>query len=240
MARIVAIVLALALAACSGPDHSLTGNGPPGLDIARAALAGGSPNIALNVAGGILAKDPGNASALVTQGDAFNSLGRSDDAQASYTKALAADPQSTGAQIGLGRLRLSSDPTQAQLLFLKVLQRDPRNLVALNDLGVSYDLQGKHTAAQKFYREALGSDPTMRAAEVNLALSMAMSEQAPAAVKMLQPLASAPDASPRLRDDYAMALTVAGDKPAAARILGADLTPRQVDRALQAYGEFSP
>ncbi len=240
MGRIAAIVLVLALTACAGRDISLTGNGPPGLDIARAALAGGSPGIALNVTNGILAKDPGNASALVSQGDAFSALGRSDDAQASYAKALAGDPQSVDAQIGLGRLRLNSDPTQAQLLFLKVLQREPRNTVALNDLGVTYDLQGKHAAAQNFYREALGSDPTMRAAEVNLALSMAMSEQAPAAVELLKPLASAPDASRRLRDDYAVALTVAGDKPAAARILGADLTPAQVDRALQAYGELRP
>jgi Flp pilus assembly protein TadD len=240
MMRIAPIVLVSLLAACAGHDSSRIGSGQAGLDVARAALSAGSPDISLNVTNAILAKEPGNAPALVSQGDALSALGRSDDAQASYAKALVSDPESIDAQIGLGRLRLSSDAAQAQLLFLKVLQREPRNTVALNDLGIAYDLQGQHASAQKVYREALGADPTMRAAEVNLALSMALSGQAPAAVELLQPLASAPDASRRLRHDLAVALAMAGDKPAAARILEADMTPEQVDRALLAFGELSP
>lgn len=240
MKRIAPIVPILLLAACASTGTSRLGSGQAGLDVARAALSGGSPEIALNVTNAILAKEPGDVPALVSQGDALSALGRSDDAQASYAKALAGDPESVGAQIGLGRLRLSADPAQAQLLFLKVLQHEPRNAVALNDVGITYDLQGKHASAQKVYRDALGADPTMRAAEVNLALSMALSGQAPAAVDLLKPLASAPDASLRLRHDLAAALAMAGDKPAAARILSADLTPEQVDRALAAYGELGP
>ena len=34
------------------------GTGPPGLDVADAAMKSGSPEIALQIAGGILAKDP--------------------------------------------------------------------------------------------------------------------------------------------------------------------------------------
>ena len=240
MARIVPIALVLLLTACAGHDNSRAGSGLAGLDVARAALAGGSPEIALNVTNAILASKPDDVPALVSQGDAFSALGRSDDAQASYAKALAGDPESVEAQIGLGRLRLNSDPAQAQLLFLKVLQHDPRNTVALNDLGIAYDLQAKHDSAQVAYRQALGADPTMRAAEVNLALSMALSGQAPAAVALLKPLAIAPDASRRLRHDLAVALAMAGDKPAAAQILGADMAPEEVDRALAAYGEFGP
>lgn len=240
MARIATIALALLVAACAGHDSSQVGSGLAGLDVARAAIAGGSPEIALNVTNAILAREPGNAPALVSQGDAFSALGRSDDAQASYAKALASAPESIDAQIGLGRLRLNSDPVQAQLLFLKVLQHDPRNTVALNDLGIAYDLQDKHASAQAAYRQALGADPTMRAAEVNLALSMALSGQAPAAVALLKPLATAPNASRRLRHDLAVALAMAGDKPAAAQILGTDMAPEEVDRALAAYGAFGP
>jgi Flp pilus assembly protein TadD len=240
MVRIAPMILVLLLAACAGHDSSRIGSGPAGLDVASAALSGGSPEIALNVTNAILAKEPGNVPALLSQGDALSALGRSDEAQASYGKALAGDPKSTDAQIGLGRLRLSSDPAQAQLLFLQVLQREPRNTVALNDLGIAYDLQGNHASAQNVYRQALGTNPTMRAAEVNLALSMALSGQAPAAVELLKPLASAPDASRRLRHDLAAALAMAGDKPAAAQILGADMTPEQVDRALLAFGELAP
>jgi Flp pilus assembly protein TadD len=110
--------------------------------------------------------------------------------------------------------------------------------VALNDLGIAYDLQSDHSSAQNAYRKALGADPTMRAAEVNLALSMALSGQAAEAVRRLKPLASGPGTSSRLRQDLAAALAIAGDKPEAARILSQDMTPEQTRRALLAYGEF--
>jgi Flp pilus assembly protein TadD len=65
---------------------------------------------------------------------------------------------------------------------------------------------------------------------------MALSGQATDAVQLLRPLASGPDASRRLRHDFAAALAISGDKPAAARILSADMTPEQIKRALLAYG----
>jgi Flp pilus assembly protein TadD len=238
MVRIALIVLMSLLAACESYDASGVGNGQPGLNVARAALSGGSPDIALNVTNAILAKEPDNVPALLSQGDAFSALGRLEEAEAGYAKALVADPGSVSAQIGLGRLRLRSDPARAQLLFLNVLQHDPRNKIALNDLGIVYDLQGEHASAQTTYRRALGVDPTMRAAEVNLALSMALNGQAAEAVQLLKPLASDPGASRRIRHDLAAALAIDGNKQAAARILIEDMTPEQVERALLAYGDF--
>jgi Flp pilus assembly protein TadD len=238
MIRFTLIAMVSLLAACAGHDESRIGNGQPGLNVASAALAGGSPDIALNVANGILAGHPGNVPALLTQGDAFNALDRPEEAEASYTKALASEPGSVEAQIGLARLDLKSDPAKAQALFLSALQHDPGNKVALNDLGIAYDLQGEHSRAQGAYRRALGADSTMRAAEVNLALSMALSGQATEAVRLLKPLASDPGAPRRLRQDLAAALAMAGDKQEAAKILSTDMTPEQTERALLAYGEF--
>jgi len=226
--------------ACASHDAALIGTGPPGLNVAQAALSGGSPDIALNVTKDILAKDPNDVPALLSQGDAFSALGRLPEAEASYAKALVADPKSVGAQMGLGRLHLRSDPPRAEALFLDVLQHEPGNKVALNDLGIAYDLQGQHASAQSSYRKALGADPTMRAASVNLALSMALNGQAPEAVRLLQPLANDPGASRRIRDDLAAALAISGDKAAATRILSADMTPEQIDQALLAYGKFGP
>lgn len=238
MIRFTLVALVSLVAACSGHDEFRLGNGRPGLNVASAALAGGSPEIALNVADGILAGDPGNVPALLTQGDAFNALDRPREAEASYAKALAGAPGSVEAQVGLARLALKSDPAKAQALFLSALQHDPGNTVALNDLGIAYDLQGEHSRAQDAYRRALGADPTMRAAEVNMALSMALGGQAAEAVRLLKPLASDPGASRRLRQDLAAALAMAGDRQEAARILSADMTPEQTERALLAYGEF--
>lgn len=228
------------LAACSSQAPARLSNAAPGLNIARAALSSGSPEIALNVSNGILAKEPRNVPALLSQGDALNALGRLEDAEAAYTKAVSLDAGSIGGQIGLGRLLLRAEPAQAQALFLRVLQREPRNKIALNNLGITYDLQGDHAAAQTVYRRLLGIDPTMRSAEVNLALSMALSGRAPEAVQILRPLAGRPDASPRTRHDLAFALTMAGDREAAMRIMAKDMPSEQVERALQGFGGLGP
>jgi Flp pilus assembly protein TadD len=238
MMRSTLIVLVSLLAGCASLDSSQLGTGMPGLNVATAALAGGSPAIALRVTDGILAKEPDNVPALLTQGDAFSALGRVEDAKISYTKALIANPKSALAQLELGRLELRSNPAQAQVLFLQALRHDPSNTTALNDLGVAYDLQGDHASAQAAYRKALGTDSTMRAAEVNLALSMALHGQASEAVRLLQPIANEPSAPRRVRDDLAAALAITGDKAAAEKILSENMTPEQTERAVQAYGEF--
>jgi Flp pilus assembly protein TadD len=233
------IVVSL-LCACSSRDVSSVGNGPPGLNVARAALSAGSADLALNISNGVLAREPRSVPALLSQGDALTVLARPEEAGSSYAKAQTLDPGSVGAAIGLGRLRLRSDPAQAQSLFLDVLSQEPRNAAALNNLGIAYDLQGEHASAQGAYRRALSVDPMMRAAEVNLALSMALSGQPAEAVQLLRPLATNPDASPRLRHDLAAVLAMAGDKQGATRILSGDLTPDQIERALLAYGALSP
>jgi Flp pilus assembly protein TadD len=228
------------LAACSSQEAPRLSNAAPGINIAHAALASGSPDIALNVSNGILAREPRDVSALLTQGDALSTLGRLEEAEASYVKAVSLDPGSVGGQIGLGRLRLRSDPAQAQALFLRVLQREPRNKIALNNLGIAYDLQGNHAAAQTVYRRLLGADPTLRPAEVNLALSMALSGRAPEAVQILRPLAARPDATPRTRHDLAVALAMAGQRDEAARVMAEDMTPDQVEQALRGVGALGP
>lgn len=233
MRRFVLVVLVALLAGCA--EKTSFSNAQPGLDVADAAMSGGSPDLALNVSNAMLAKDPGNVPALLSQGNALSALGRMPEAEASYGKVLAIAPGSVSAQIGLGRLRLRSDPAQAVSLFSGVLQREPRNKVALNNLGIAYDLQGNHMRAQNTYRQVLDLDPTMRATEVNLALSMALSGRASEAVRLLRPLASKPDAPRRIRHDLAAALAMTGDKQGAAEILGADLSPEQVERALVAY-----
>ena len=228
------LVLLLLLTACGGGRPRL-GGGQPGLDVALAALRGGSAQVALQVTNGLLAHDPNDEPALIVQGDALTTLGQLDDAAASYSKVLARDPGSVGAHIGLGRIRLGTDPAQAEALFLEALQRDPRNTTALNDLGIARDLQDRHAAAQQAYSKALGIDPELHAAQVNLALSLAMSGDAGRAVRLLRPLAGQPDASRKLHHDLAAVLMMAGDRAAAARILSADLSPAEVQQALAAY-----
>lgn len=232
--RLRAFLLVLALSACGHTASSLSSM-QPGVDVARAALRGGSPQTALQLAGHVLQQDPRNEAALVIQGDALTELGQVDQARQSYDLALQQNPQSVGAEIGLGRLLLLSNPAEAEARFLHALHHEPRNTIALNDLGVARDLEGNHAGAQEAYRRALGINPDDTGAQVNLALSMAMSGNAEDAVRILQPMAETPGASRKLRHDLAAALAMAGDRDAASRILSADLTPDQVRQALDAY-----
>lgn len=227
-------VLVLLLTACGHVASDVSAL-QPGVDVARAALRGGSPQTALEIAGKILVENPGNEAALVLQGDALTELGRLDEAERSYEAALKTNPQSVDAEIGIGRIELASNPAAAEATFLKALRYDPRNLKALNDLGVARDLEGHHTDAQVAYRKALGIDPEDNAAEVNLALSIAMSGNAQDAVRMLQPLASGPGATLKMKHDLAAALAMSGNRQAAADILSQDLPPQQVQQALDAY-----
>ena len=198
-------------------------------------MKGGSPQTALQILADASAHRTPSVEALVLQGDALTSLERYDQAQLTYDEALRRDGKSPGALVGLGRLKLSSDPVQAETYFLGATRADPRDTTAWNDLGVARDLQGHHEEAQDAYRRALGVNPELSSAVVNMALSLAMTGKGEEGVRMLRPLADGPNASPKIRHDLAAALTMAGRRAEAQQILSADLSPDDVRQALDAY-----
>ena len=230
----------LLLAACAtGADSGNKGD-QPGVGVAEAALRSGSAPLAMRIDDEILAKDPQNVAALINRGDAQTAQQQFDAAAQSYAAALHVDATSVQARIGLARLHLADDPHAAETLFLEALQRDPRNAVALNDLGIARDLLGHHAEAQAAYRQAIGIDAAMHGAQVNLALSLAMAGRAEDAVPMLRPLADAPNATRNVRDNMAAVLAMSGDRSGAQTILAQNLPPEQVDQAIAIFTAASP
>jgi tetratricopeptide (TPR) repeat protein len=211
-----------------------TGARTPGLNVAEAALQGGSGEIALQVSEGVLHDSPNNVRALEIKGDALSLLGDYDDAIPIYQSLLAKDPNSVRATIGMGRIKLAKDPAAAAALFEQVLRREPKDLTALNNLGIARDLQGRHADAQTVYRQALAISPDLDSAKVNLALSMAMSGQGAAAVQLLKAKANEPGAPTKIRHDYAVVLAMAGNRPEAERVLSENLSPDEVHQVLDA------
>jgi Tfp pilus assembly protein PilF len=209
-----------------------TGARTPGLNVAEAALQGGSGEIALQVSEGVLHESPNNVRALEIKGDALSLLGDYDDAIPIYQSLLAKDPNSVRATIGMGRIKLAKDPAAAAALFEQVLRREPKDLTALNNLGIARDLQGRHADAQTVYRQALAISPDLDSAKVNLALSMAMSGQGAAAVQLLKAKATEPGAPTKIRHDYAVVLAMAGNRPEAERVLSENLSPDDVRQVL--------
>jgi len=176
------------------------------LRVADAALASGAPEVALRVAEVVLEREPGDVAAMVAKGDALYAIGAIAQARDTYCAAVAADVNNIAAQIGFGRTLVHSDPRAAETHFLAAVAKQPDNVVALNNLGIARDLQGRHAQAQQAYRMALALSPNMPDVTTNLGLSLALSGQGAQAVQVLQPVATTPGASPMMRADLAIAM----------------------------------
>jgi cytochrome c-type biogenesis protein CcmH/NrfG len=113
---------------------------------------------------GLLAADPRNTGALMRQAKAQALLGSLAAAETAYRRALAIDGGLDEARLGLAKIWLRTSPVQAEKVLMEVLDRDPHNVSALNNLGVSRDLQGKHLEAQEAYHRALQEQPTLASA----------------------------------------------------------------------------
>src|ERR1700709_1541040 len=130
-ARKISLVvsLLLAMAGCSSPAPTESSKEAT---IGDAALAAGTPDIALHLSDDALAHDPGNISALTRRGLALTALGRLQEARESLSKAATSQPRNTRTLLALGRVELPVDPASAEARFQAVLQQEPRNAAALN------------------------------------------------------------------------------------------------------------
>jgi Flp pilus assembly protein TadD len=234
--RISGLCLAVLLAGCAANQSVSQGpSGANALNVADAALAGGDPATALRVSQSVLASDPGSADALVHEGNAYYALDRYYDASAAYHAALKIDPHSSDAQTGLGRSLLKSDPAAAAAAFELATNDNPGNAAAWNDLGIAEDLSGNAAGSIEAYRRALAAQPGFTAAEVNLGLALALSGHADQALQFLAPLAVEPGSTPKIREDYAVALIASGRDSQASQVLSVDMPPDEVARAILGY-----
>lgn len=206
------------------------------LKVSDVALASGDDSAALQIAEGVAAQHPDNAEALVRVGNAQAALTQNDAAEGSFHHALDMTGGSlVAAKLGLARIHLVSDVASARREFEVLAATTPPDPKILNDLGVANDLLGDHKAAQIFYRNALSLQPGSVCTQVDLGLSLAMSGQPARAISLLAPLAGAADASPKIRQDYALSVTLAGRTDDARAILQVDLPADQVASAVGAF-----
>ena len=234
------LLLLSLLAGCSAGDPARPRDGAAGVGMADAALHGGAARTALNQTAAILRSNPRDVGALVRQGTALAQLNQPDAAMEAYRRALAVDPTVPEALLGLGRIDLSrGDAADAERMFTRLLARESNDRTALNNLGVSLDLQARHAEAREVYAKLLGIEPDNRAASVNLALSLSLSGQAARSVEMLRGPGSRPDATPRVRQDLAMALALSGSPREAEKLLRTDLSPVDAAAALAGYEAFN-
>jgi Flp pilus assembly protein TadD len=199
--RLIVLCALVLLAGCGRPAGPRLSDQRPELGVADAALAAGAPSVALSVAEGLLADHPANADALLRKGEASYRLGDLATARTSFLAVLSKQPDSYEAQLGMGRVELASNARAAQIRFQRLAALQPRNVTALTDLGIAYDLLGQHDTAQRMYRMALTIAPDLVSARSNLGLSLALSAQPDMAMQVLRPLDATRAQSARMREN---------------------------------------
>lgn len=233
--RSLAFAGLLGMSACGSLPSFVRSEPDSSLRLAGIFMNAGAPDAALRAAEEALVRRPRNAEAMVLKADALLALERRDEAQQAYLAAIAEDPRAVAPRIALGRMLVRGNPAAAEAMFADVLAREPNNAIALNNIGIARDLQGRHREAQPSYRAARQADPRMTGASVNLGLSLVLSGDMAEAVRELTPLAAAPDAPATVVENLGIALAASGDSVEATRVLARVLAPAEITEVLAQY-----
>ncbi len=152
------------------------------------------------------------------------------------TRAHTLDPNSTLILKNLGRSYVALDkPAQAQEAYLDALAIDPNDTKILNGLAISYDMDGDHATAQRHYRAGLALEPQNLDLQNNLSYSLIASGKYADAVDILEPLINRAGATPRQRQNLALAYGLLGKEDDVRRVSKVDLTPAQIEKNLLVY-----
>jgi Flp pilus assembly protein TadD len=116
-------------------------------------------------------------------------------------------------------------PEEALERFTEAAALDSADSRAKVGRGVALDLLGRHGDAISEYRAVLARQPGNRAAANNLALSLALNGQTDEAIRRLERLAQSAEAPPRVRQNLALVLGLAGEGERAAVIARIDQSP---------------
>jgi len=225
----------------------LTGAQPVGYDaqlrLAEQFLNNGQYARAYGVFDGVETAHSGSAEVQLALGRSYLRSFAFLKAERAFSAAVALGAQDEGA-IGLGRIALArNDADGALVAFGGVLSRDQENAVALNGVGVAYDLQGKHAEAQNSYRRALAVDPAYSQSRNNLGLSLAVSGEYDSAETVLAELVGSELNNTVARQNLALAFFLQGRERDAVELASLDVGESEATalfRAVRRYRRVSP
>lgn len=180
--------------------------------------------------------EPEQIDPLIGLGEALVAAGLGKEAANAFRKALTIDQNSVRALRGLGNALIAQDQLDLAVeQFQKALAVDARDYRAYSGLGVAYDSMAKHETAQEFYYSGLEIAPDDIMLRNNLGLSLAFAGHYKAAIGVLRPLALRPSASPRDRQNLALAYGLSGDTKEAKRFARMDMDSKAVERNMNYY-----
>ncbi len=162
-------------------------------------------------------------------------LGATTLAEKVLNDGLAAHPQDRLLRLELGKLLIGAGRPSEAVGFLSELNAErPNDPAVLQALGVAHDRRGEHRDAQAYYVRAMGVGRPSAALLNNAGLSHLLSAEPEKAVALLRKAAVAPGANAQVRQNLALALTLAGDAAAAKRFAEEGAPPEIAQTTLDA------
>ena len=205
---------------------------------ARAARSNGELETAVRLFRSALSSGGANSALRIELGETLTDAGDFDQAYEAINASLQEDDVAVreAGYVAMGRLffRLRR-PSESAAFFDKALDINARNIRALIGRGVALDLTGRFDQAQASYLAALEISPGDPRAQNNLALSHAFAGNFARAVEIMYPMATAPNASKRLRQNLALIYGLMGNGELAASISRRDLDEETVQNNLRFY-----
>jgi putative PEP-CTERM system TPR-repeat lipoprotein len=111
-----------------------------------------------------------SAPLMALRGEALLTTGKPDDAKAAFNAALALDPNSGNALLGLARhAMMSGDRPSAERYVADAVAKDPKNAEGFMAQGTMLRMQGKPEEALAAFNQALKLDPAHRSAHIEKA-----------------------------------------------------------------------
>jgi tetratricopeptide (TPR) repeat protein len=154
-------------------------------------------------------------------GNVYANIGRTDDAEREYRRAIAIDDRFPPAKVSLAQLAAAHQRAEEAEAVLRTVRTDDLGFAeAALDLGLLLAEQGKLDAAEAALRDSLAADPTRPSTLYNLA-ALIVKQHPGDAISMFRRAAELDPDEPRYASSLAYALAQSGDLAGAATTLEA-------------------
>ncbi len=179
---------------------------------------------------------PEQRAPLVRLGDTLMATAAYPEAVRAYAKAVELDAEDAEALYGEGKALASMGRSgDAVERFRAAIAADSTNYRFYSGLGVALDYLGDHEAAQIAYIDGIEIAPDAIGLRNNLAFSMLLGGEFDGAIAQFEEVARGPLATPRHRQNLALAYGLAGQREKAAAIARRDLGEADVAHNMAVY-----
>jgi Flp pilus assembly protein TadD len=222
------VVLTMMLGSCGTNDGEAIGYKSQ-IAVAQQMLESGQVERGYRLLDDVTRENASSGPAQIVLGNAYLAGDAFLKAELAFTRAID-NGQAVDGRLGLGRVALARNRAdEARRHFQEVLQRNPRNLSAINGIGVSHDLDGNHHLAVLEYRKVLEIDPADAAALNNLGLSFALAGNGEEATRILSDLAGSALSDTVVRQNLAVAYMVTGRQQEGLQLASTDISTERAE-----------